>query len=395
MQGDPHGYFHIVLLCLCWYVISSFASQVTKKILTIHPLPLFLGEFQFAYTALLAALCCIIAKGSLSFHSRFPEGTLPQYHDKSHPQHQRTIFTRPTRHVLLTVLPLSIFQFLGKYFGHTATSLVPISTVASIKTLSPVCIIILQKVFKVSNSQLGSQVYLSLACIILGVWIIVSEDNKVYSRVSSLADSNSQQYSSYGILCAISSMIIFASQNIYGKGVFTYKQENANRLDRAVAPLPLYTEKKGTLTVPESIKYDKLTLMMYISLVGFSLSFGCFMSLEFSTVYDEIRQFGIGCIPWYLFFINGTFHFLQAMITYQLLGEVSTLTYSIANIMKRIVVVTVSWLAAGGQITANQLIGLLLNVFGLFFYERYNSKKKKEHYLQQINHHKTLPKNKF
>ncbi|GCE99544.1 hypothetical protein ZYGM_001463 [Zygosaccharomyces mellis] len=393
MQGDLHGYFHIILLCLCWYIISSFASQVTKKILTVHPLPLFLGEFQFAYTALLAALCCIIAKGSIGFHSRFPEGTLPQYHDNSHPRYQRNIFTKPTKHVLLTVLPLSIFQFVGKYFGHTATSLVPISTVASIKTLSPVCIIFLQKLFKVNSVQFDGQVCLSLACIILGVWTIVSEDSKVYSRVNSAANSTSEETSSYGILCAVSSMVIFASQNIYGKGVFTYKQENSSRLDKAVSPLPLYTERKGNLSVPESFKYDKLTLMIYISLVGFSLSFGCFMSLEFPVVFKEIRQFGTSCIPWSLFFINGTFHFLQAMIAYQLLGEVSTLTYSIANIMKRIVVVTVSWVVAGRQITANQLIGLVLNVFGLFLYERYNSRKNKESYHQPI--HRPLPKNKF
>lgn len=394
MQSDLRGSFHIVLLCLTWYIISSFASQVTKRVLTVYPLPLFLGEFQFAYTALLAALCCMVAKGSPSFHNRFPEGALPQYHDESHPQYQETLFTKPSKHVLLTVLPLSIFQFVGKYFGHTATSLVPISTVASIKTLSPVCIIILQKLLNIANLQIGGQVYLSLTCIILGVWIIVSEDSKVLSRVNSAADADSMQYSTYGVLCAASSMIIFAGQNIYGKGVFTYKQENSNRFDKAVSPLPLYTERKGSLTVPESVKYDKLTLMMYISLVGFLLSLGCFMGLEFSTVFNEIRQFGIGCIPWYLFFINGTLHFLQAMITYQLLGEVSTLTYSIANIMKRIVIIMVSWIAAGRQITANQSMGLILNVFGLFLYERYNNKK--EHHHQPVHHHhRLLPKNKF
>lgn len=385
MRGDIHGYFHIVLLCLCWYIISSFASQVTKRILTIHPLPLFLGEFQFAYTALLAALCCLIAKRFVGFHSKFPEGTLPEYHDTFHPRYQRTVFTKPTKHVLLTVLPLSIFQFVGKYFGHTATSLVPISTVASIKTLSPVCIIFLQKLIKVNSIQLGGQVFVSLACIILGVWIIVSEDSRAYSRINSIKDSDhSEEYSSYGIFCAVSSMVIFASQNIYGKGVFTYRQDHSSKLDKAVSPLPFYAERKDAPKIPVSIKYDKLTLMTYISLVGFSLSFGCFMSLEFSTVYNEIRQFGINYIPWALFFINGTFHFLQAMITFQLLGEVSTLTYSIANIMKRIVVVAVSWILAGRQITVNQLLGLLLNVFGLFLYERYNSKKKKECYHQPV-----------
>lgn len=378
MQQKFHAYSHIILLCLCWYIISSFASQVTKKILTIHPLPLFLGEFQFAYTAFLACICCVLANKFPSFCRRFPEGTFPQYHDESHPRYQRNTFIRPTKHLLLTLLPLSLFQFVGKYFGHMATSLVPISTVASIKTLSPVCIIIIQKFFDLAGPQLGGHAYVSLACIILGVWIIVSEDGRDTSRAGLVAGAkDSVEYSSYGILCAVSSMLIFAAQNVYGKGVFTYKQENSNRFDKAVSPLPIYMERKGNVIIPESIKYDKLTLMLYISLVGFSLSFGWFMTWEYSTIYNEITQIGFGSIPWKLLFLNGTFHFLQAMIAYQLLGEVSTLTYSIANIMKRIVVITVSWVVSSRRITANQLLGLFLNMFGLFLYERYNSRRKK------------------
>ncbi|AQZ09867.1 YJL193W [Zygosaccharomyces parabailii] len=378
MQQTFHAYSHIILLCLCWYIISSFASQVTKKILTIHPLPLFLGEFQFAYTAFLACICCMLANEFPSFYRRFPEGTFPQYHDESHPRYQRNTFIRPTKHLLLTLLPLSLFQFVGKYFGHMATSLVPISTVASVKTLSPVCIIIIQKFFDLVGPQLGGHAYVSLACIILGVWIIVSEDSRDTSRAGLVAGAkDSVEYSSYGIVCAVSSMLIFAAQNVYGKGVFTYKQENSNRFDKAVSPLPIYMERKGNVIIPESIKYDKLTLMLYISLVGFSLSFGWFMTWEYSTIYNEITQIGFGSIPWKLLFLNGTFHFLQAMIAYQLLGEVSTLTYSIANIMKRIVVITVSWVVSSRRITANQLLGLLLNMVGLFLYERYNSKRKK------------------
>lgn len=378
MQQNFHAYFHIILLCLCWYIISSVASQVTKKILTTHPLPLFLGEFQFAYTAFLACICCVLASNFPSFHERFPEGTVPQYHDESHPQYQKHTFTRPTQHLFLTLLPLSLFQFVGKYFGHMATSLVPISTVASVKTLSPVCIVFIQKFFDISNFRLGTQTYVSLGCIILGVWIIVGEDSKDTSK-GGLVESatESVEYSSYGILCAVSSMLIFAAQNVYGKGVFTYKQESSNRLDKAVSPLPVYVERKGNLSIPESIKYDKLTLMLYISLVGFSLSFGWFITWEFSTVYEEIMQFGFSTIPWKLLFLNGTFHFLQAMIAYQLLGEVSTLTYSIANIMKRIVVIFVSWVVSSRKITPNQVLGLLLNVLGLFLYERFNSKKPK------------------
>ena len=85
----------------------------------------------------------------------------------------------------------------------------------------------------------------------------------------------------------------------------------------------------------------------------------------------------IKCMPWKLYFLNGTFHFLQAMITFYLMGEVSTLTYSIANLMKRIAIISVSWIFVGRMITFHQVFGLLLNVFGLFLYERCSSQRKK------------------
>lgn len=371
---------HIVLLCLGWYFISSLGSQVTKSILTIYPKPLFLGEFQFIYTALLASFCCLVAHRCKTFYQWFPIGTFPMYYEEGSLQ-KRPIKTlaRPTKEILLTVLPLSFFQFVGKYFGHTATSLVPVSTVASIKTLSPVCIVIIQRLFKVQKSNSGILMYFSLACLIVGVWVIVGEDSARRMKNHKKSQVDPIGPSSYGILCAVSSMLIFVVQNIYGKGVFTFKQEDTlenQAPKRDESPLPTFIERKTVGKL--SKKYDKLTLLIYIPLVGFCLSFGWFMTLEFPSIWDEIKRSGINVIPWTLLFVNGTFHFLQAMITFHLMGEVSTLTYSIANLMKRIAIIAVSWLLAGANITLMQVLGLSLNMLGLFLYERHNNKSRLE-----------------
>ena len=368
-------YFHIVILCLCWYVISSLGSQVTKNILTSCPLPLFLGEFQFIYTALLAALSCCIAHKLPYFYNIFPEGTFPIYSNiNSIRKRQTSIITRPSKHIFQTVLPLGLFQFVGKFFGHKATSLVPVSTVASIKTLSPVFILLIQKMVGISTLQLNSGIFLSLSSLIVGVWIIVGEDN--VNRGS----SSVVEFSVFGILCAVISMFIFVFQNLYGKKVFTYKNET-------ILPKVNESERKHNEGSPilnntsnKNIKYDKLTLMIYISSVGFLLSFGWFTTFELPIILKYLAGDGttvIKDIPWQLFLLNGTFHFLQAMITFHLLGELSTLTYSIANLMKRIAIISVSWIFIGKNITLNQIFGLFLNAVGLFLYERLTSTNKK------------------
>ena len=390
MLSRLRPYLHIVILCICWYIISSLASQVTKHILTLCPLPLFLGEFQFVFTAFLASISCHIAYLSPKFRHIFPQGTFPDYDSRigfnsyGKPDFLPAI-TKPTKHIIETVLPLGLFQFVGKYFGHKATSLVPVSTVASIKTLSPLFILMFQKLLRINTLPIDRSLAFSLISLILGVWIIVNEDSK-YHKKRQMATSN---YSTYGLICAVISMFVFVAQNIYGKSVFTFKStpvtefEKRHHLHREYSPLPIYNEQDKSSYDSHSKKpkkYDKLTLMIYISVIGFLLSLGWFVTLELPIIWRHIRGGDVSdtieTIPWKLFILNGTFHFIQAMITFHLLGEVSTLTYSIANLMKRIAIISVSWLFVGGPITFLQIFGLLVNTAGLFLYERCSNKNK-------------------
>ena len=372
---------HIVVLCLCWYTISSIGSRVTKQILTECPLPLFLGEFQFIYTAMLAVLSCMLAHRYPAVYNTFPVGTFPGYHtgrgekvviDGHNKLVRVPLIVQPSKRIITTVLPLGLFQFAGKYFGHKATSLVPVSTVASIKTLSPVFILVIQKTLRISTLPITLTLWLSLMSIVGGVWIIVNEDSKNRKPGK---NASTGSYSSRGIICAIISMFIFVAQNIHGKKIFTFKPDvKDSDSGKESTPLPYYRNEK------QSIKYDKLTLMIYISSVGFCLSLGWFAFLELPIVLDYLAGSGqyntIHTIPYTLFLVNGTFHFIQAMIAFHLLGEVSTLTYSIANLMKRIAIISVSWVFAGVSVSLLQIFALLLNAVGLFLYEQCNNKNK-------------------
>lgn len=372
---------HVALLCCCWYAVSALASQVTKRILTLCPLPLLLGEIQFVYTALLSVIACVIAYQSPTFYNSFPRGTFPPYfnvgdeHEARHVRrlHRMTLLrvvTAPSQHIFKTVLPLSLFQFVGKFFGHSATALVPISTVSSIKTLSPVCILIFQKMLGIKTLPITPVLILSLSTLILGVWLIVMLDQP--------SQGNKSSFSTYGVTCAVTSMLIFVGQNLYGKSVFTTpKHDHSLKISDSRGnlkdqDLPIYRSVDSDRTK----KYDKLTLMLYISILGFISSFCWFIALELPVVwrfcmYDIQPQHKIIVrVPWHLYLVNGTFHFVQAMITFHLMGEVSTLTYSVANLMKRIAIISVSWLYSSDKITLVQILGLSLNMLGLFLYER-------------------------
>lgn len=357
----------VPIVCLCWYAISSFGSQITKRILTECPMPLFLGEFQFIFIVLSACITCLIGHYLPGVRKLFPEGTFPRSQDPG-----VNVIMRPSKEVLLTVFPLGLFQFMGKYYGHRATSLVPVSTVASIKTLSPIFIILAQKMLKRFDHKLNREIYLSLGCVMLGVWVIVYSDSKntvPKTQISNLEDQ-AIKTSHYGVLFASISMLIFVIQNIYAKNIFTYKSDYNE--------LPIATSKsdyRRSLRSPR--KYDKLTLMIYISVVGFSISLGWFIALELPTLWANFFHEPHNVeIPWRLIILNGVLHFLQSMITFYLLGEISTLSYSIANIMKRIAIISFSWLYTAHSITMIQVLGILLNVTGLFFYERLMKKTK-------------------
>ncbi|KAL6947285.1 hypothetical protein ACO0QE_002165 [Hanseniaspora vineae] len=352
-------------------------------------MPLLLGEFQFTYIALLAILTSSAAYHFPQFYNAFPHGTFPDSYKNKSRGKSTYIITRPTKHIIITVLPLGVFQFVGKYFGHKATALVPVSTVSSIKTLSPLFILLVQKLFRI-QSKISLNIIISLCCIICGVYSIVWFDANSYKKtqLSSSSSSSSKDTAldslkfSSGLIAATISMLVFVFQNIYGKKVFTYDEKpvNHNYQSAKKGALPVYQEPttkwyKASL-LSSTKKYDKMTLMVYISLFGFCSSFLWFVTLELPLLWqpkplDNTAFEGVA-IPWRLLFVNGTLHFIQAMIAYYLLGQISTLSYSISNLMKRIVIIVVSWAISSGSSSFSviQFLGLFLNAVGLFLYNR-------------------------
>ncbi|OBA28693.1 TPT-domain-containing protein [Hanseniaspora valbyensis NRRL Y-1626] len=424
----------IIVICLCWYTTSSIASQITKQILTQCPFPLLLGEFQFLFLIGAAIITSNLAYHFKKFKNLFPNGTFPQHFDNDKKDGWKLykddwIIRRLSKDVVKTVLPLGIFQFVGKWFGHKATALVPISTVSSIKTTSPFFIILVQKLLRIKTKN-NNMTIISLSLIIIGVLAIVKSDSKKFQEKAKAAknsegkiDLQAEHHNSKfiaGLLASTVSMLVFVFQNIYAKKIFTNdSKHNHQRVTRSRSnttisdaddldiphsghrrnpslALPVFNSamlaqqsrktsdvahnEKPTIakTPANSKKYDKMTLMIYISLFGFLGSLGWFLYFElpslligtyatrFNSMVVENNEI---IVPWNLFFLNGFLHFIQAMITYYLLGKLQTLSYSVANLMKRIVIIVVSWvMMVDGNIGLLQISGLLLNIIGLYMY---------------------------
>lgn len=448
-----------IVLCVLWYLVLSFTSQVTKVIMVELPFPLFLSQFQFLTGLVLLFLMIQVSRRFGRISKIFPSGTVPT--DDSLPVLDKRIFVK--------VLPLGLFQFTAKYFSLCATLLIPVATVASIKALSPLLIVAgYRSLYKVHFPVLT---YLLLVPLVAGVIMIIMADAGRSAEASAvLFLPIFDEAHVKGLLFCTISTIIMAAQQIYGKELITWDSGisanpaslvlNTDR-SRAVTPefvphhtprsesllckdflLPLliFGKRKDNLRLPYSVsdlslnekyehhtnraqtyerevregkgatnpfialalairgvrKPDKFTVIFYISLIGFVFSSSGFVANEASSLYRELsepvhlegaetEQKNVLRV-FVLVLLSSMSHFCQTVLAFVLLGSVPALSYSIASMMKRIVIIVVSIFLASelsgdrwfGALSGAQIQGLLLIGLGLYFYDRWGLRSLKE-----------------
>ncbi|KAI5951177.1 hypothetical protein KGF54_004251 [Candida jiufengensis] len=514
-----------LIICLIWYFISSITSQLTKIILTKFTYPLFLSQCQFLIGAILAYLFIYLTRSNPKFINYFPKGSIPSIET-----HKQPILSIS---ILLKIFPLGLFQFLGKYFSLSATSLIPLPTISSIKALSPLLIVLGYRIiYKVIFPLIT---YLSLAPLLIGVILIITSDSikNPNSKTNLLTNEVNEidQKQINGILLCLISTIIFAGQNIYGKQLITWdnndeeihnpaslvlntdltrpstplvpnfkiedqnyfqqqifqqKQQvpieldnssndektslngsqhsnnnspndsngngrkflhvrqrtNSLKLPYSTSDLSLDQMKENHLLTPPShnnptksslyqstvlknnininnpfgyiiekfelnkiSKPDKLTIILYCSLIGSSFSISGFLMNELPSMYKQLTS-TITSDPtittttssdflqiMILIILDSISHFLQTLLAFHLLGSIPALSYSIASMLKRIVLITVSIILTFNfsttsndsllvssklnNLTFEQCLGLVLIGIGLYCYDRWGSRSLK------------------
>lgn len=298
-----------ILLCSFWYTTSALSSNTGKTILNQWSHPVTLTIIQFAFVA---GYCLLFMSPVIQFTKLRP----------------------PTGAILRSTLPMGMFQVGGHMFSSIAMSKIPVSTVHTIKALSPLfTVAAYAMLFGVKYSP---RTYFSLLPLIIGVMLACTFESA----------SNPT-----GLLCAFGSALVFVSSNIFFKKIMP----------------------SGSQT--SSHKLDKLNLLFYSSAMAFVLMvpIWCFTDLPLLTA-DSVRvthptrgHEAPHSIPYY-FFMNGTVHFAQNIIAFVILSSTSPVTYSIASLIKRVAVICIAIVWFNQNVHPMQGLGIGMTFLGLYMY---------------------------
>lgn len=337
----------ICILCFAWYFCSAISGNSTKSILKQFNYSVTLTEVQFLLNCFFCLVLLLLILNNKSVANYFPVGFAPNLNEmKSVKQ-----FVQPNRLVINTTLPMGIFQFVGHLTSHKATSMIPVSMVNTVKALAPLTTVLTYRFMFQTKYKLVT--YLTLIPLVIGIMLTCYKPKK--------SASNAIPSYKTGLFYGFVSMLIFVSQNIFAKKILTVIDKSASN------DLPIASKPK------EEKKHDKLTILFYCSLIGFIFTLPVYIILEFKHE-GGISLFKINFTIFSIMILNGLSHFLQSLLAFQILGSISPVNYSIANMMKRIVVICVAILWEGQTVTYMQGYGLGLTMIGLYCYDRWGTR---------------------
>ncbi|KAG7662450.1 uncharacterized protein J8A68_003981 [[Candida] subhashii] len=342
--------YKITGLCILWYLASIISSNSTKLILSEFSYPITLTQFQFLLNSMLCLILLAIVNRNSNLSKILPAGVIPSSGNIKK-------FITPTRLIINTTLPMGCFQFIGHITSHKATSLIPVSLVHTMKSLSPIITVLIYRILYKKQYKLVT--YLSLIPLICGIMLTC------YKPTTTTTTTTGMEYYGTGLLFAFFSMLIFVSQNIFAKKRLTIEETSS---------IPLSSKSKHPYSSPSSQdqKLDKLTILFYCSIIGFILTTPIYFISEFlHQTGTQISILELTPRVSILVLINGTSHFFQSLLAFQILGSISPINYSIANILKRIFIIFVSFIWESKNFSNLQSCGLGLTLFGLYCYDRW------------------------
>nr|CAG4647985.1 EOG090X07UV [Moina brachiata] len=245
------------------------------------------------------------------------------------------------------IIPLAFGKFLSSVFSHVSIWRVPVSFAHTVKASMPLFTVTLTRV--ILGEKQTSAVYLSLVPIILGV---------------AIATVTEISFDVLGMCSALIATCGFSLQNIFSKKVLHDTGIHHLRLLHILGKLALF------MFTPIWVFFDLWRIIQH----------------------DNIQQGTDMVMVLTYLLLDGLLNWLQNVVAFSLLHLVTPLTYAVANASKRIAVISFSLFMLRNPVTATNVFGMGLAIFGVLFYNKAkydaNQAKKKFTLLPLANNEK-------
>ncbi|CAO3573024.1 unnamed protein product [Mortierella alpina] len=343
LRLSPRTIWHAIklpVICLCWYMSSAVTNNIGKQIMNQFRYPVTLTFVQFWFVSVF----CFVA--GVGFNM--------------------TKMRKPTRAIVELTAPLVGFQVVGHVFSSVAISRVPLSVVHTVKALTPLFTVLFYRV--VLGTTYSQAVYLSLVPLTAGVMLACRMSLEFNNMV--------------GLCCALLSTLVFVMQNVFTKKILSNGSKTKSQQQGEHHGM-------GGLGNNESIaaesgsgegsggnqKLDKINILFYSSTMAAVCMIPMWLYTEGWTLMFAEDPLGRAegstgtwtVISW-LLFLNGVSHFFQNFLAFSVLALTSPVTYSIASLIKRIVVIIASIVYFHQTLGTTQWTGVCLTFWGLWMY---------------------------
>ncbi len=300
-----------------WYVFNVYFNVYNKRVLNAFPYP---------------ALCTLVHLGVGSLCML----TIWTLRLKKAP--------RPSTGTLLQVLPLGVLHLLGFLFTNASLGSVAVSFTHTIKALEPFFTAVFSAWLLGSIPSLISM--LALVPIVSGVI---------------LASFTEASFTWAGLATALGSNFSFQLRNVLSKQYMSTKA---------------YESQEGAIASGDAL--DQMNLFACITICACLLMFPCAYFLDAGRLSQAIGAAGGGGLQavagenvgqlalWSL--MAGLCRFGDVLVSYAILAQVTPVTHSVGNCLKRVIVIAASIFIFKNPVSSKNVAGTMLAITGVFLY---------------------------
>jgi len=240
------------------------------------------------------------------------------------------------------ILPLAFAKFASSVLAHVSIWKVPVSYAHTVKATLPFFTVIMSRILL--GERYSWRVYLSLLPIIVGVGI---------------ATVTEVSFDLTGLSSALMATGGFSVISIFSKKVL--KETGVHHL----------------------------RLLCTLGRIACLMFFPVWLLMDFSRVAADLtNENSISSGVIFLLVIDGVLHWMQNILAFTIIKLVAPLTYAVANVTKRISIISVSLLLIQNHVTSSNICGMMLAIGGVFYYNKVKYEENKYKTTLPTSHYK-------